>query len=207
MDKEEKPKEPKEAEIQREVSFRILGIKKCHYDKKDLIGLVMTVDEQEYEMKFLLDNYNVTFFPEFKVVDKYLGNGGFKFIHSFLESIYSKISYYSEVYQKEKKPILFNISEKEWWQKSKDGDTDEKKESTERLDAWVKKNEDYLVQHDLSGFDNEKIEEVIKYLEVRKSFVQPEIVHDEIDLNTLLESAINNEDYETAIKIREQLKQ
>ena len=201
MDKEE------EAEIQREVSFRILGIKKRHYDKKDLIEVIMTVDEQEYEMKFLIDNYNATFFPEFKVVDKYGGNGGFKFIHSFLESVYSKISYYSEVYQKEKKPSLFNISDKEWWQKSKDEDSDEKKESTEQFDAWVKKNEDYLVQHDLSGFDNEKIEEVIKYLEVRRHFVQPEIVHDEIDLNELLESAIKNEDYEEAVKIREQLKQ
>lgn len=206
MDKEEKPKEPKEAEIQREVSFRILGIKKCHYDKKDLIGLVMTVDEQEYEMKFLLDNYNVTFFPEFKVVDKYLGNGGFKFIHSFLESVYSKVGYYSEVHQKEKKSNPFNMSEREWWQKSEDENSKEKQAAVDKFNSWIKKNEDYLIQHDLTGFDNEKIEEVVNYLEVRKSFSQPIVIHDEVSLYDLLENAIQNEDYEEAVRIREQLK-
>jgi len=197
----------KEAENRKKVSFRILGIKKSHYNKKDLIEIVMTVDEQEYEMKFLLDNYNATFFPEFKVVDKYGGNGGFKFIHSFLESVYSKTGYYSEIYQKESKPNRYNISEKEWWQKSKDKDSDEKSESTEQFNSWVKKNADYLVQHDLTGFDNEMIEEVVNYLEIRKGFSQPTVVSEVINLNELLEKALVNEDYEEAIKIREQLKQ
>jgi hypothetical protein len=203
MDKDEKPEE---AEIQKEVSFRILGIKKRHYDRKDLIEVVMIVDKEEYEMKFLLDNYNATFFPEFKVVDKYGGNGGFKFIHSFLESVYSKVGYYSEVHQKEKKSNPFNMSEREWWQKSEDENSKEKQAAVDKFNSWIKKNEDYLIQHDLTGFDNEKIEEVVNYLEVRKSFSQPIVIHDEVSLYDLLENAIQNEDYEEAVRIREQLK-
>ena len=206
MDKEEKVEKTEEVEIQKEVSFRILGIKKRHYDKKDLIEIVMIVDKKEYEMKFLLDSYDATFFPEFKTVDKYGGNGGFKFIHSFLESVYSKVCYYSEVYQKDKKPNPFNISEREWWQKPTEEEEYEKEAATERFNAWVKKNESYLSQHDLTGFTNEKIEEVINYLEVRKGFVQPAVIHDEVSLIDLLEDALKNEDYETAIKIREKLK-
>lgn len=191
-------KNPDGTERQKSVSFRILEIKRKHYEDKNLISIAMKVDDDEYKGSFLVNNFNVIFFPEFKELDKYSGMGGFKFMHNFLIGVSSKVKYFSEIHLKESPN--FETDEEEWWMSSSNSDADE------IFNDWISKNEDYLSQQDLEGFDNDMIDEVVKYFKKREKFIKPEFEKDEVSLSQMLEEAIKTEDYEKAIKIREQLK-
>jgi len=212
MDKEEsKDENSNGTERQKEVSFRILGIKRKHYEKKDLVNIEMKVDDDKYKMSFLLDNYHVIFFPEFKEIDKYGGVGGFRILSNFLQSISNKTKYYSDIHMKKGKKGEYETYEREWWMAKKEkGETSE---SDNDFNRWVKNNADYLTQYDLSKFDNDMIDEVVQYIKVRDGFVKPEFVktsikeeEDIVSLREMLENAISVEDYEKAVRIREKIK-
>jgi hypothetical protein len=191
---------PDGTERQKEVSFRILEIKRNHHDGKNLIVIAMKVDDDDYELSFLMDSFSATFFPEFKEIDRYAGMGGYKYIFNFLMSVNSKIKYFSEVHMKNKTKDDFQTDEEEWWMDL------HKLNSEEKFNNWVKKNKDYLSQQDLSGFDNDMIEEVVGYFNKRKEFIKPTFEEETVSLNELLERAIDKEDYEEAAKIREKIK-
>lgn len=190
------------------VIFELLDYTVDHYDRKDLVSLIISVDDKRYPISFLIDEYNSIFFPEFKAVDKY-GGPGFRFIHEFLVGVRSKVHYYIKLQSYNNNQRINSFDEKEWWQKDKIN-----KNSEFELKKWVSKNSSYLMEYDLSMLINkpEVIEELIGYIATRDSFAKPTFdtfnnFLDEVShLKQQLKKALEREDYEQAVIIRDQIK-
>jgi hypothetical protein len=190
-----------------QISFKVLKFIPSHYDGKDLVSISLKIKRKEYNASFIMNNYDIIFFPEFKALDRYASNGH-KVLANILTSIHSKTRYYIDTRTElEYRKRGFNDwQELEWWQESEiensiEGD----------LIIWIKENDEYLSQIYSSEIENE-FEEIIKYLSEREKFSIPKFATDTVGsdvdvkyLNKLLDDAIKGEDYEKAVKIREQL--
>lgn len=188
----------------KDISFIILNAKRNHYKSKDLISLLMKIDDKEYNLSFLVGDHDVLFFPEFKKVDAY--SGGFKVIYDFLKSIKEKIGYFSSKFCDNSSEYSIETYKKEWWMSSEN-----EIENENKFNKWVKENSEYLIQYDFSRFKEEEIEEVMSYLEIRDKFAKPSFIKvylegEKVNLNEELKIAVRQEDYKKAIEIREKLK-
>ncbi|MEK6828794.1 MAG: hypothetical protein AABY15_01620 [Nanoarchaeota archaeon] len=192
------------------VSFNLVGYKVNHYDRKDLISLKMKTSTKEYDLSFLVDDYNTILFPEFKVLDKY-GKVYFRIIHDFLISVRTKVNYFiklrSYTMSKNKKVNDWD-PEKEWWQKEQ-----EEKEIDNDLKRWIDKNIEYLTDYSFDELKDENLfKDFISFFEGKNSGIKPVFefkvdgVVETMDLKKQLDKAISDENYELAVIIREKIK-
>lgn len=199
------------------LDFIILDYKHKFYNKKALLTVGISVEGKLYDTQFLMDDYEVAFYPEFRTVERYSsGTNADAILMKFLKNFQMKIKYFADNYSdkiKAERGMNSWDDLQEWWQKEDLND-----EINNAISNWVYRNKEYLSQGYLDEIQhvesfNEGVDQIENYLNKRKGFVMPtdiilstEKVPEDIGtLKIMLSSAIEEERYDDAAVIRDKI--
>lgn len=186
-------------------SFRVLEVKMRFYKNSDLYTMSIIIDKKEYEVSFLVDNYESFYYPELRADENSIGN--------LVNVIYNKLNIKYQMILDSKNSesnsdIDYYEDDIEWWRPNVRSVIDIE------INSWIKENEDYI--SDLGPIDfmsTKDFDSLKKYLEKRSEFVKPRFLVDSLDedndlysLKERLKKAELTEDYIEAAKIMDKIK-